>query len=211
MPASQNEWDRAMQTATDARQFLRIAKYAETHGVLEAADAAYKQSVILEPQARLAHLARLRLAEAMGRTADAHQIAVGIMKLWPDDMVTQLHDWYLQLLLGGSPEKISAIESKVENLVSRSSLGSDAAATLALARLRSGKPASAMSAFTFRGFPVALATPNSLTVHVAVLAANGWKDKARTEAKKIVADKLLPEERTLLGPLLDSSDDDAAN
>lgn len=199
--ASQKEWEQALQTATDTQQCLRIAKYAEEHGALEIADAAYKQLLVLDPGLRQAYLARLRLAEAMGHTADAQVVATEIVKLWPDDTPTRLLNCYLRLLLGGSPAEIAAIEKETEDLVNRTSLGSYA---LALAHLRSGQPAAAMSAFTFHGVPVALATTSAVTVHAAVLAANGWKDKARDEVKKLPVDKLLPEERTLIAPLLDA-------
>jgi len=198
-PASEKEWAQALQTATDTQQFLRVAKYAEEHGAFEIADAAYKQILVLEPRLRQAYLARLRLAQMMGRTADAEVVAAEIVKLWPDDTPTRLRNWYLQLLLGGSPAEIATIEKEVEDSVSRTSLGAE---TLSLARLRSGRPAAALSAFTFQGVPVALATTSAMTVHAAALAANGWKDKARDEAKKLPMDKLLPEERTLLAPLL---------
>jgi hypothetical protein len=45
-------------------------------------------------------------------------------------------------------------------------------------------------------------TPSALAVHVAVLAANGNAEKAKTEARQLKIGKLLPEERALVsGPL----------
>jgi len=44
--------------------------------------------------------------------------------------------------------------------------------------------------------------PGPLAVRAAILAANGYEDGARNDARIVNAKPLLPEERTLIAPLL---------
>jgi len=44
--------------------------------------------------------------------------------------------------------------------------------------------------------------PGPLAVRVAILAANGYEDGARSDARILSAKPLLPEERALIAPLL---------
>jgi hypothetical protein len=198
--ASENEWQRAMQTANTTQKFLVIAQFAERNGNPEIADRACREVLRTQPRSRLVYLARLRLAEASGQTGRAREIAAEILRLWPEDMATSVRDIYLHLLLGVSRDEAAALEAKLSDLAARNSGGPTASAVLALARLRTGQPAAALGAF--EGRP--LSSPADISaVHAAVLAANGWKAEARAEARKLLTVKLLPEERALIAPLLD--------
>jgi hypothetical protein len=69
---------------------------------------------------------------------------------------------------------------------------------LALARLKQNRPADALAVYENITVTRGALTPSALAVHAAVLAANGRKDEARTEAAQVKPEQLLPEERALL-------------
>src|SRR5262249_3093140 len=108
---------------------------------------------------------------------------------------------YLRLLLGGSPGEIAAAQHEIDQLKSNASLGWNGRGTLALLYLRDGRPAAALSTLE-QAAPSASPPPNIRAMRANALAANGWKDKARAEAEKLITVKLLPEERALIAPLL---------
>lgn len=197
---SANEWERALGFARSPQALAIIAAYAENNSALEIADQAHLRTIDKQPGLRSPYAARMRLAEAMGRTANAQEIAARIIQLWPDDVSTRIHEIYLRLLLGISEEETKAAQEEAANLVARNLLDGKARETLALAYLKQGKNASALEVLPQPG-PGVPPSP----VLAAAWAANGWQDKAREEAQKLATTKLLPEESALIAPLLKKS------
>ena len=194
---SENEWDRALQGADSLQKLLTLADYAEKNGALETADAAYGRAIAKQSNLRAAYVARLRLAEALGDTTRAHVMAKEIVRLWPDDMATRVHEIYLRLLLDPSGAQAKTAEEEVGKIAAKNPWDRAAQTTLALARLRQGRMAAALEAAPQPGPGV----PASPALAVA-WAANGWKHRAHEEIKKLATVKLLPEERALIAPLL---------
>jgi Flp pilus assembly protein TadD len=105
------------------------------------------------------------------------------------------------LLLGASDGVAEAAEHEAQVLVRKEPRNWSALATLGLARLRLGRNKDALVAF--RKVRVTGNEPaGALAVRVAILAANGYEDGARNDARLLSAKPLLPEERALIAPLL---------
>jgi tetratricopeptide (TPR) repeat protein len=199
--AATNEWQRALQVANTAQKLLALAGYAEQNSVNDIADAAYSEAIKLAPNNRAAYTGRLRLALNAGRTAGAQEIAAEIARLWPDDAAARNQDSYLRLLLGASGEQAEAAERDAEVLVAKEPRNWQARATLGLARLRLDRPKDALAAI--REPRVTGGEPaGALAVRAAILAANGYEEGARNDARLVTAKPLLPEERALIVPLL---------
>jgi thioredoxin-like negative regulator of GroEL len=195
--ASANEWDRALDEADSLHRLLALANYAEKNGALETADAAYARAISKQPGVRPAYAARLRLAQELGDTARAHKIAEEIVRLWPDDLATKTREIYLRLLLDSSAPTARAAEQELGAILAKNPWDKSAQTALALARLRQGRTAAALEAAPQPGPGV----PASVPLAVA-WAANGWRDRADEEVRKLATVKLLPEERALLAPLV---------
>jgi tetratricopeptide (TPR) repeat protein len=195
------EWQRALEVATTSQKLSILATYAEQNSANDIADAAYANSIKIEPKNREAYTGRLRLALAAGKTADAQTITAEIIQLWPDDAAARNQNAYLRLLLGASGEQAEAAEREANVLVKREPRSWQARATLGLARFRLGRDKDALEAF--RGIKVTgNEPPGALAVRAALLAANGIEEGARNDALLLVAKPLLPEERALITPLL---------
>lgn len=100
------------------------------------------------------------------------------------------------------PSELAAIEQIAAKLVEREPASLPHRTLLALARLRQNRAADALRVYEQINVPRNVLTPSALAIHAAVLAANGQNEDARTEAKQVPLDKLLPEERALLQELL---------
>jgi hypothetical protein len=201
--ATVNEWERAVDAADTVQSLLALAEYAEKNGRLDVAEAAYAQTIRKQPELRSSYAARLRLLEAMGQTGNAHQLALEMAQVWPDDVGTHFHEIYLRLLQGASASEVKAAEKEAEASISKNPWDGIARSTLALARLKLGRAAAALEVLSDPNTDIP-ASSISWPVYVAALAANGWKDKAREEALKITAVTILPEERALFAPLLET-------
>ena len=180
---------------------MALAKYAEQNSANDIADAAYAGAIKIAPKNREAYSGRLRLALAAGHTAQAQTIAAEIAQLWPDDAAARNQDAYLRLLLGASDGVAEAAEREAEVLVRTEPRNWLARATLGLACLRLGRnrkhwPQSASYAVTGDE------PPGAMAVRAAILAANGYEEGARNDARILGAKPLLPEERALIAPLL---------
>ena len=195
-----NEWQRALEVAKTPEKLLTLAQYAEQNSVNDVADAAYSAAIKIASKNRGAYDGRLRLALAAGHTAEAQTIAADIAQIWPDDAARN-QDAYLRLLLGASDGAAEAAERESDVLVKKQPLNWLVRATLGLARLRLGKYEEALAAIreprVTGGEP-----PGALAVRAAILAANGYGDGARNDARLTAAKPLLPEERALIVPLL---------
>jgi len=196
-----NEWKRALEVANTAEKSLTLAKYAEQNSASDIADAAYAGAIKIAPRNRETYAGRLRIALGAGRTAQAQSIAAEIAQTWPDDAAARNQDAYLRLLLGASGEAAEAAERDAQLLVAKEPRNWQARATLGLARLRLGRNKDAVAAIreprVTGGEP-----PGALAVRAAILAANGYEEGARNDARLVSANPLLPEERALIAPLL---------
>ena len=197
-----NEWQRALQVANTPEKLLTLATNAEQNSVSDIADAAYSEAIKTAPTTnRTAYAGRLRLALAAGKTAQAQEIAAEIAQLWPDDMAARNQDAYLRLLLGASGNAAEAAERDAQVLVAKEPRNWQARATLGLACLRLGRKQEAVAAIR-EPRVTGVEPPGALAVRAAILAANGYDDGARNDARLVSAKPLLPEERALIAPLL---------
>jgi tetratricopeptide (TPR) repeat protein len=196
-----NEWQRALEVANTTEKLMALAKYAEQNSAGDIADAAYSNVITITLKNREAYNGRLRLAFRAGRTPKAQKIAAEIAQVWPDDAEARNQDAYLRLLLGASDGKAEAAERDAKVLVRKEPRNWLALATLGLARLRLGRTKDALVAFR-KARVTGDEPPGVLAVRAAILAANGYEDGARNDARLLTAKPLLPEERALIAPLL---------
>ena len=195
-----NEWQRALEVANSAEKLMALANYAEQNSIDDVANAAYSEAIKIAPKNREAYSGRLRIALAEGHTAQAQTIAAEIAQLWPDDAAVRNQDAYLQLLLGASDGVAEAAERDADVLVRMEPRNWLARATLGLARLRLGRKKEALAAI--RDLRVTGVEPSGpLAVRAAILAANGYEEGARNDARILGAKPLLPEERALIAPI----------
>jgi hypothetical protein len=196
-----NEWQRALQVANTAEKLLTLATNAEQNSAIDIADAAYSEAIKIAPANQAPYAGRLRLALAAGKTTQAQEIAAEIARLWPDDAAARNQDNYLRLLLGASDGAAEAAEREAEVLVRKEPQNWQARATLGLARLRLGRNMDALAAIR-QPRVTGVEPPGALAVRAAILAANGYEEGARNDARLLSAKSLLPEERALIAPLL---------
>jgi tetratricopeptide (TPR) repeat protein len=196
-----NEWQRALEVANTPEKLLTLATYAEQNSANDVADAAFIGAIKIAPTNRAAYTGRLRLALAGGRTVQAQAIAAHIARLWPDDANASNQDAYLRLLLGASGGQAEAAERDAQVLVAKEPRNWLARATLGLARLRLGRSKDALAAIR-EPRVTGVEQPGAMAVRAAILAANGYEDGARNDARLLGAKPLLPEERALIAPLL---------
>jgi len=196
-----NEWQRALDTADSPRSLIGLADYAEKMGTLDIADAAYARLIIKQPELKSAYLSRFQLAQTRGQSAHARDLAREIMRLWPEDDATRMREIYLRLLLTSDAQEIAAAEKEAEPYVIHNPWNGSARSALALAQLKQGKMAAALKTLT-EFTPGVPSSAISQAVYAAALDANGWKDKAREQARQLETENILPEERALIAPSL---------
>ena len=201
--ATANEWQRALEFADTEEKSIGLGRYAERNGAWEIAETAYTKALNISPGLHSAYNGRLRTARARGETAKAQSISSEMLKLWPEDDALRNEDAYLRLLLGASGDEAASIERQAEVLVINEPANWNAKATLALAQLRQGRAADALLVFRHVR-ATGSEPPGALAVRAAVLAATGWIDGARNDARNLSGSPLLPEERALIAPLLAS-------
>jgi hypothetical protein len=200
--AATNEWQRALQVANSSEKLMTLATNAEQYSMPAIADAAYSEAIKSSPATnRTAYAGRLRLALAAGKTAQAQTIAAEIAQMWPDDAAARNQDAYLRLLLGASGDAAKAAQRDAQVLVAKEPRNWQARATLGLACLRLGRNEEALAAIR-EPRVTGVEPPGALAMRAAILAANGYKDGARSDARLLAAKPLLPEERALIAPLL---------
>ena len=199
--AATNEWQRALQVANTPEKLLMVAANAEQNSATDIANAAYSEAIKTAPTNRAAYAGRLRLALAGGKTAQAQTIAAEIAQIWPDDTAARNQAAYLRLLLGASGDAAEAAERDAQVLVAKEPRNWQARATLGLACLRLGRNKEALAAIR-EPRVTGVEPPGALAVRAAILAANGYEDGARNDARLLAAKPLLPEERALIAPLL---------
>jgi hypothetical protein len=199
--AATNEWQRALQVANTPEKLLALATNAEQNSASDIADAAYSEAIKVAPTNRAGYVGRLRLALTAGKTGQAQEIAAEIARLWPEDEAARNQEAYLRLLLGASGGAAEAAQREAQVLVAKEPRNWQARATLGLACLRLGKKQDALAAIR-QPRVTGVEPPGALAVRAAILAANGYDDGARNDARFVTAKPLLPEERALIAPLL---------
>ena len=199
--ATTNEWQRALAVANTPYKLLTLGRYAEQNSANDIADAGYAAAIKIAPTNREAQAGRLRLALAAGQTAQAQEIAAEMARLWPDDVAVRNQDAYLRLLLGASGDAAEAAQREAQLMVAKEPRNWQARATLGLACLRLGRKQEALAAIR-EPRVTGVEPPGALAVRAAILAANGYTDPARNDARLVSANPLLPEERALIAPLL---------
>ena len=143
----------------------------------------------------------MRLALAGERRLKRKRSRPKSLRLWPDDAAARNQDAYLRLLLGASGDAAEAAERDAQVLVAKEPRNWQARATLGLACLRLGRNEEALAAIR-EPRVTGVEPPGALAVRAAILAANGYEDGARSDARLLAAKPLLPEERALIAPLL---------
>ena len=116
-------------------------------------------------------------------------------------MAARNQDAYLRLLLGASDGAAEVAEREARVLVAKEPRNWLARATLGLACLRLGRKQEALAAIR-EPRVTGVEAPGPLAVRAAILAANGYEEGARNDARLLGAKPLLPEERALIAPLL---------
>jgi hypothetical protein len=199
--AATNEWQRALQVANTPEKLLTLATNAEQNSANDIADAAYSEAIKTAPTNRAPYAGRLRLALGAGKTTQAQTIAAEIAQRWPNDAAARNQDTYLRLLLGAPDGAAEAAQRETQVLVAKEPRNWQARATLGLACLRLGRNQEALVAIR-EPRVTGVEPPGALAVRAAILAANGYEEGARNDARLLSAKPLLPEERALIAPLL---------
>ena len=102
----------------------------------------------------------------------------------------------------GDLSTLPEIEQLAAKLVQRNPRSMPHRTLLALARLKQNRPAESLEVYSNIQVAVNALTPSALAVHAAVLAGNGRGEEAKSEAKQINPEQLLPEERELIRDLM---------
>jgi Flp pilus assembly protein TadD len=190
-----------LQVANTPEKLLTLATNAEQNSAPDIADAAYAAAIRVVPTNRGMYAGRLRIALAAGHTAQAQEIAADMARLWPEDAEVRNQDTYLRLLLGASDGAAEEAQREAQVLVAKEPRNWQARATLGLACLRLGRNQEALAAIR-EPRVTGVEPPGALAVRAAILAANGYEDGARNDARLVSVNRLLPEESALIAPLL---------
>ncbi len=226
--AGANNWQRALEAAAgDPQKLMTLADYAEKNGATAIATTAYDTVIASAPRLRAAWQRKLRLAQAERDTKKIHGILAGMLQQWPNDSAVQNDEAYLRLLLlpsvAGSERKAETLKTETlkldaaspitnnqelitisqlaEALIAREPASLPHRTLLALVYLKQNRPATALGVYENLHVPPSALTPTALTVHAAVLQANGNTADAAKEAEQVPRGALLPEEAALISGL----------
>lgn len=198
--ASENRWLKARQaTNGSVEKLLLVARYAERAGNVSAAEAAFRQAAETAPEVRPLQEQFLRFLSENAETAKVHRQIRAMLRIWPQDPSLQNDDAYLSVLRN---EALEASLATAERLVAATPSSMPHRTTLALARLRLGRNADALSVFRKVSIPENVALPNTRLVHALALRACGFTVEAKTEAGRVPRTRLRPEEKVLLDGIL---------
>ena len=194
----------------DPAKLMNIGSYAEKWGAFYVADEAYAAAIAADRTMRAAYAARRQLAHARGQTTLERATLAEMIRQWPDDVQAKRDEAYLSLLLDSSVAQARAAAQHVSSLALEQPADWIARATLALARLRQDERTASLAAFSGdRGTMDPQARPGdnvptgAQAVFAASLAATGWTIEAQAVARKAAEKPLLPQERKLIGHLLE--------
>jgi tetratricopeptide (TPR) repeat protein len=209
--ASENNWHRALEAAgSDAGRLVSLGEYAEKNAKIDIATSAYDAVVSAAPKLRTAWQGKLRIVQTSRDTRKIHDVLAGMLKIWPNDAAIENDEAYTRLLLmpssngGGTPaatEEVKSIVDLAEKLVRQNPRSLPHRTLLALALLKANRAPEALRVYENIQVAADALTSSALAIHAAVLTANGKQDDAKTEAKQVKIDNLLPEERELIEKL----------
>jgi tetratricopeptide (TPR) repeat protein len=233
--AGENNWQRALEAAVgEPGKLLSLGEYAEKNGIVDVAQSAFDAAAVQSPKLRFAQQGRLRIAQRSGETNKIHAVLSDMLKIWPNEAAVQNDEGYTRLLLLRSNSRndearmsndekensqlrspssdlqapgseLDALEQLAQKLVEKNPRSLPHRTFLALARLKQNRAADALAVYENITVARGALTPSALVVHAAVLAANGRKDEARSEAGQLKIDNLLPEERALVEQLTEAN------
>ena len=185
--------------AENPAAWLYIAQYAERVGEAGEAAKAWKRLVTHPDLGRTAYEALIRLYEKEGNTRALREVMRELCHAFPEEMEQRNDLAYLDLLLG---ENMADARAASERLAKEYPSFLSFRTTLALARLRAKEPEKANALYEGVNLDWGAVMPGWQAVRVAVLAANGKTNLARVAAKRIPMDRLKPEEKALIQPVL---------
>jgi hypothetical protein len=195
--AASAAWRRALQAATGhADDLAFLAQYAERNGEFDQAKRAYRALAMAQSDQLPVYMAWLRMLQQVGTTEELRDLLKEMSDRWPNELAFKNDLAYLDLLL---KRNIEPALRTAEQLVSAFPQNLPLRATLSLARLRSGQPASALAAFDGRAWDWNQALPSNRAVYAAALAAEGKITEARELVRTLPTESLRKEERELIG------------
>ena len=197
-------WETALGDAgTDAGKLLTVGEYAQKNGMLTIADKALQAAVNAAPDWREANTALVRSLETTGQTIPLREALAAFGTHYPKDRSLANDHAYIDALLNVDA---SAARETARRLVQTEPTSLPHRVTLALAELRLGNNLAALDAFKGLTMPnPATMLPRQRAVYAATLWATSYEHDAQALARGIPPDQLLPEERTLIQPILDAS------
>ena len=193
-------WEAALDAAgTDPDKLLPLGSYAQKTGNVETALKAFRTAVQAAPESRAANEALLGALEAAGRTREERAALAAFAEHWPQDAAVRNDTAYLDALLG---ENERAALDTANGLVRADPASLPHRVTLALAELRAGNDLAALDAFQGIDTAHTAMQPRQRAVLAAVLWATSYNGAAREAIRNLPLDRLLPEERALVQPIL---------
>lgn len=196
-------WDQALAQATGQPLVLAyLASYAEKQGLRSQARSAYEQMLRETRTARAGFMGLIRLAEAEKDTTRLRDLMARILERFPSDQQPSNDLAYLDLL---TRKNVATSTSSALKRLAEAPSVLGYRTTAALGYLRGGNPAAALLLYSGVEVDWDAVLPGWRAVHAAVLAANGRRTEANLEAARIPLPRLLPEERLLIQPLLQSA------
>ena len=196
-------WEAALHAAgTDPDKLLPLGTYAQKNGNLETALAAFRAAVQTAPESGPANEALLGALEAAGRTREERAVIATLAERRPQDPAVRNDAAYLDALLG---ENERAALDTAKQLVRTDPASLPHRTTLALAELRAGNNLAALDAFQGVDTAHAAMSPRQRAVLAAVLWATSYDQAARDAVRDLPLDRLLPEERALVQPIVESN------
>ena len=190
-----NDWLTKAKNLNDANSLLDFARLALVKGNASVAYEAFQEAWNLNE--RLFHLSQanqfLQISLASRNTRLAHRITESLAVRFPNKFGNANNHCYLSLLL---EVKIEEMEKLAEKNLQAFPTNRSFISTLALAKLKTGKPLEALRVMNRRGITSLLQGERALLA--IVLKATGKDEVASTVANGLAEKKMLPEEWELL-------------
>jgi hypothetical protein len=195
-------WDAAVDAAgNNVEKLLQVGQYAARNGAITVADKALRAAAQAAPNSLPVSQALVNLYEARGETRKMQETLGAMLVLAPHDAGLRNEAAYIDALLG---ERVPAALATARALVKADPSNLSYRVTLALAELRSDDALAAYDAFAGANPGQAGLPPRQVAVYAAMLWAASYDRQAHEAVNGIVLDQLLPEERTLLKPILEA-------
>jgi thioredoxin-like negative regulator of GroEL len=196
-------WDAALAAAgTNPEKLVQLGEYAGKNGSSDIADKALTAAVQAAPESREAHDVLIRLLETRDDTARLRKELATMLTHWPQDIAVRNDAAYFDALLG---ENVPTALETARQLVRADPASLPHRITLAMAELRTGNALAALDAFGGIDMTHLTLAARQRAVYAATLWATSYNDEARQQLKALQMELLLPEERVLVQPILDSS------